>query len=58
VQAVRRYVEDVRNGAFPEAANVRHLPETEAAELALRIREYRQGKRKARRDSGKIVRHV
>jgi 3-methyl-2-oxobutanoate hydroxymethyltransferase len=57
VQAVRQYVEDVRNGAFPEAGNVRNLPRAEAAELAQRIREYRR-ERGARGDSQKVVRHV
>ncbi|UCG60043.1 MAG: 3-methyl-2-oxobutanoate hydroxymethyltransferase [Phycisphaerales bacterium] len=30
-QAMRAYVEDVHSGRFPEATNVRHLPEAEAA---------------------------
>ncbi|UCD52182.1 MAG: 3-methyl-2-oxobutanoate hydroxymethyltransferase [Phycisphaerales bacterium] len=42
-QAIRQYVEDVRKGLFPQATNVRHLPEAEAAKLAERIREYRHG---------------
>lgn len=37
VQAVRQYVEDVRKGAFPDAANVRHLPEAEAAAFTKRV---------------------
>jgi 3-methyl-2-oxobutanoate hydroxymethyltransferase len=41
-QAMRAYVEDVHSGRFPEATNVRHLPETEAAVFAKRARHHVQ----------------
>lgn len=56
-QAVRAYVEDVQQGRFPEVAHVRHLPEAEAAKLAQRIREYRDGGR-AGKDSPKKIGRV
>lgn len=56
-QAMRAYVEDVRKGQFPQATNARHLPEAEAAKLAQRIREYRDGGR-AGKDSRKTIGRV
>jgi 3-methyl-2-oxobutanoate hydroxymethyltransferase len=38
-QAMRAYVEDVQKGRFPEATNVRHLPEAEAEAFTKRIQE-------------------
>jgi 3-methyl-2-oxobutanoate hydroxymethyltransferase len=42
IQAMRGYVEDVQKGRFPEATNVRHLPEAEAEEFAKQVYEHPQ----------------
>jgi 3-methyl-2-oxobutanoate hydroxymethyltransferase len=36
-EAMRAYVEDVQKGRFPQARNVRHLPEAEAEAFAKRV---------------------
>jgi 3-methyl-2-oxobutanoate hydroxymethyltransferase len=42
IQAMREYVEDVQKGRFPEATNVRYLPEAEVEKFAKQISEQAQ----------------
>jgi len=42
IEAIRKYAEDVENGRFPQATNVRHLPEAEAEQFAKQVHEQAQ----------------